>query len=198
MMRCCQETKDGETDDESMKYPLITNLTEENDDNQSKPDQELQDIKLESKQVPQQYVTCAKTRIAKTKEERNPIIHLRALGGLTGPMIRSTFDNIAHQTNSMGMEPGGLAGSAAFHLPYGDLHRHRRPMGHEGWRRNIAIEADRSTAGTITVFLPNISARATKGGKPAVICMSAQWDLGEPRKHEWVRGGLHNKSGLAD
>jgi O-acetyl-ADP-ribose deacetylase (regulator of RNase III) len=101
--------------------------------------------------------------------------------GVLDGAVLSTFEAIAQQSNCVGCDGRGLAAAIARQLPYGCAYASRRP---QPPKRKFAIREDRATPGTIEVR------RAPAGhagpGRPAVVCMFAQWEMGAPGRYARV------------
>ena len=103
-------------------------------------------------------------------------------GGVLDPSILERVTHIAQQNNCVGIDGRGLAAGVAAALAYGCPYADRTPMAPAN---KFAIEADRATPGTIEVRMPPVG---TSGpGRPGVICMFAQWEMGPPGKYNRVK-----------
>lgn len=110
-----------------------------------------------------------------------PVVRKRFLpGGILEPSLLEQVEAIAQQANCVGCDGRGLAEAIARALPYGCTYRERR---RQPPSNKFALPQDRATPGTIAVRRPP----NTRPGKPAVISMFAQWEMGAAGKYYRVK-----------
>ena len=115
-------------------------------------------------------------------QEDSRVQHVSLEGGLLNDYILLTVEGICQQLNCVGCDGMGLAEAVEKKLPYGCSYQNRRRQ-RSG---NFAIQEDRATPGTIDVRRPP-GDEANEDGKPIVINLFAQWELGPAEKFDRVR-----------
>ena len=104
-------------------------------------------------------------------------------GGVLDASVLRRVDAIAQQENCVGCDGRGLADAIAKALPYGCSYADRRRMPPAN---KFAVPADRATPGTIDVRRPPPAVFGGGGGRPIVINLFAQWEMGAPGKYNRV------------
>jgi hypothetical protein len=103
--------------------------------------------------------------------------------GILDESLLKKVDAIAQQENCVGCDGRGLAEALARKLPYGCSYADRRRMPPAN---KFAIPEDRAKPGTIDARKPPASVFGAGGGRPIVINMFAQWEMGAPGKYNRV------------
>ena len=103
-------------------------------------------------------------------------------GGVLDDSILARVAAIAQQLNCVGCDGRGLAAGVADKLPYGCSYRDRRRMPPAN---KFAVPEHRSKPGTIDVRRPPGGGVAP--GRPLVINLFAQWEMGAPGKYNRVQ-----------
>ena len=113
-----------------------------------------------------------------------PIERIDLPGGVLDPSLLKRVTHIAQQSNCVGCDGRGLAQGVADALPYGCPYKDRRRQTNgPNVRDKFAIQEDRTTPGTINVRKP-----AFPGvGRPTVICIFGQFEMGPPDKYNRVQ-----------
>lgn len=127
----------------------------------------------------QQSMKRPKTAVSTVTVER-----LTLPQGILDESILTRVDAIAQQENCVGCDGRGLAEALAKKLPYGCSYADRRRMPPAN---KFAIPEDRARPGTIDVRRPPASVFGAGGGRPIVVNMFAQWEMGAPGKYNRVQ-----------
>jgi hypothetical protein len=118
------------------------------------------------------------------KRQRSPIVQRLDLpGGVLDDSILSSVSAICQQLNCVGCDGRGLAEGVAKKLPYGCSYKDRKPMKAGS---KFAVVDDRATPGTIDVRGPPAGIFGSGTGRPVVINMFAQWEMGSAGKYNRV------------
>lgn len=88
-----------------------------------------------------------------------------------GNILEATEQYIAQQCNCLTVRPHGLSKAIAEAYPHGNYYATRRPAGH----RNLAVEDDRDTPGTLKIIR----------GEPNIINIFGQWAPGSVHSR-WI------------
>jgi hypothetical protein len=105
--------------------------------------------------------------------------HLDFADGVLDDAVLHRVAAIAQQNNCVGCDGRGLAEGVARKLPYGCPYKDRRLMPPQ---HKFAVQEDRAVPGTIAVRAPPPS----QHGRPLVIAMFAQFEMGGPNKYKRV------------
>eukprot|EP00928_Gymnodinium_smaydae_P083363 TRINITY_DN66602_c0_g1_i1.p1 TRINITY_DN66602_c0_g1~~TRINITY_DN66602_c0_g1_i1.p1 ORF type:complete len:281 (+),score=39.05 TRINITY_DN66602_c0_g1_i1:64-906(+) len=130
-------------------------------------------------------VTPHREGLEELAAKRRRLVRVRRLtlpGGILDQAVLQEVEAIAQQSNCVGCDGRGLAEAIRKSLPYGDTYHERRRLPPAN---KFAVEEDRPRPGTIAVRAPPPSADAR--GRPAVISMFAQWEMGPPLKYNRVK-----------
>ena len=114
------------------------------------------------------------------KRQRLAVQRLDLAGGVLDDSILARVDAIAQQENCVGCDGRGLAEAVARKLPYGSSYSSRRRMPPQN---KFAVPEDRGVPGTIVVCRPP----APGPGRPIVVNMMAQFEMGAPNKYKRVK-----------
>ena len=112
--------------------------------------------------------------------QRLAVQRLDLTGGVLDDSILVRVDAIAQQENCVGCDGRGLAEAVARKLPYGSSYSSRRRMPPQN---KFAVPEDRGVPGTIVVCRPP----APGPGRPIVVNMMAQFEMGAPNKYKRVK-----------
>ena len=112
--------------------------------------------------------------------QRLAVQRLDLTGGVLDDSILARVDAIAQQENCVGCDGRGLAEAVARKLPYGSSYSLRRRMPPQN---KFAVPEDRGVPGTIVVCRPP----APGPGRPIVVNMMAQFEMGAPNKYKRVK-----------
>jgi hypothetical protein len=108
--------------------------------------------------------------------------HLDLPGGVLDDAVLDRVEAICQQNNCVGCDGRGLAEGVARKLPYGCPYSERRSMPPQ---HKFAVPDDRAVPGTIEVRAPQPAQRGR--GRPLVIAMYAQFEMGGPNKYKRVQ-----------
>ena len=103
-------------------------------------------------------------------------------GGVLDDAILARVTAIAQQCNCVGCDGRGLADAVARKLPYGSSYADRRKAASS----RFACPEDRAVPGTIDVRRPPTPAASGGLGRPWVINLFAQWEMGAAGKYNRV------------
>ena len=120
---------------------------------------------------PQRFVRPAPA--APRRPNGRPIITFTFPNGVFDPQLRGHTSTVAHQVNTSGIFPGGLAGAVATFAPYADVFR-----GRQAGRDGLVPPADRATPGSVRVDRP--PRNGLTSGQLTFVAMYAQIDGGGP------------------
>ena len=120
---------------------------------------------------PQRFVRPAPA--APRRPNGRPVITLTFPNGVLDPQLRGHTSTVAHQVNTSGVVPGGLAAAVAAYAPYADVFR-----GRQAGRDGLVPPADRATPGSIRVDRP--PRNGLTSGQLTFVAMYAQVAGGGP------------------